>query len=147
MSAGGDGLAFASAGRTDALSVGRFVGRAEELARLTDYLEDMVRGVGRVVAVIGETGVGTSALVRSLEPEVRMRGGSLVAAAARERTLSAPYAVWSDVLRGVRRLPVKSTRGWRELPSLDRAIERPANDPPRGRSKIRLLEELADLFA
>ena len=66
----------------------------------------MVRGVGHVVAVIGETGVGTSALVRSLEPEVRMRGGSLVVAAAREGTLAAPYAVWSDVLRGVRRLPV-----------------------------------------
>jgi tetratricopeptide (TPR) repeat protein/GGDEF domain-containing protein len=146
QSAGDDALAFASAGRTSALEVGRFVGRAEELSRLTDYLEDMVRGVGRVVGVIGETGVGTSALVRSLEPEVRMRGGSLVVAAARERTLSAPYAVWSDVLRGVRRLPVKSTRGWRELPSLDSSLERPANDPPRGRSKIRLLEELADFL-
>ena len=145
-SAGEDALAVASAERAGALEVGRFVGRTEELARFTDYLEDMVRGVGRVVAVVGETGVGTSALVRSLEPEVRMRGGSLVAAAARERTLSAPYAVWSDVLRAVRRLPVKSTRGWRELPSLDRSLERPANDPPRGRSKIRLLEELADFL-
>lgn len=144
--AGEDGLALASAGRVGALEVGRFVGRTEELTRLTDYLEDMVRGVGHVVAVIGETGVGTSALVRSLEPEVRMRGGSLVVAAARERTLSAPYAVWSDVLRGVRRLPVKSTRGWLELPSLDSSLERPANDLPRGRSKIRLLEELADFL-
>ena len=72
--------------------------------------------------------------------------GSLVVAGARERTLSAPYAVWSDVLRAVRRLPVKSTRGWRELPSLDGSLERPANDPPRGRSKIRLLEELADFL-
>ena len=146
QSAGEDALAFATAGRAGALEVSRFVGRTEELSRLTDYLEDMVRGVGRVVAVIGETGVGTSALVRSLEPEVRMRGGSLVVAAARERTLAAPYAVWSDVLRGIRRLPVKSTRGWRELPSLDGSLERPANDPPRGKSKIRLLEELADFL-
>lgn len=146
LSAGEDGLVVASAGRAGALEVGRFVGRGEELSRLTDYLEDMVRGVGRVVAVIGETGVGTSALVRSLEPEVRMRGGSLVVAAARERTLAAPYAVWIDVLRGIRRLPVKSTRGWRELPSLDSSLERPANDLPRGRSKIRLLEELADFL-
>lgn len=145
-SAGEDALGFASAGRGGALELARFVGRGEELARLTDYLEDMVRGVGRVVAVIGETGVGTSALVRSLEPEVRMRGGSLVVAAARQGTLAAPYAVWSEVLRGVRRLPVKSTRGWRELPSLDGSLERPASDPPRGRSKIRLLEELADFL-
>jgi tetratricopeptide (TPR) repeat protein/GGDEF domain-containing protein len=146
QSAGEDALASASARRSGALELARFVGRSEELSRLTDYLEDMVRGVGRVVAVIGETGVGTSALVRSLEPEVRMRGGSLVVAAAREGTLAAPYAVWSDVLRGVRRLPVKSTRGWRELPSLDGSLERPVNDPPRGRSKIRLLEELADFL-
>ena len=145
-SAGEDALGFASARRAGALELARFVGRGEELSRLTDYLEDMVRGVGRVVAVIGETGVGTSSLVRSLEPEVRMRGGSLVVAAAREGTLAAPYAVWSDVLRGVRRLPVKSTRGWRELPSLDGSLERPVNDPPRGRSKIRLLEELADFL-
>jgi eukaryotic-like serine/threonine-protein kinase len=141
-----DGLAFARSAGQGALDVGRFVGRVEELTRITDYLEDMVRGVGHVAAVIGETGVGTSALVRSLEPEVRMRGGSLVVAAARESTLSAPYAVWSDVLRGVRRLPVKSTRGWRELPSLDASLERPVNDQPRGRSKIRLLEELADFL-
>ena len=142
-----DGLAFARlGGGQGALDIGRFVGRVEELSRFTDYLEDMVRGVGRVTAVIGETGVGTSALVRSLGPEVRMRGGSLVIAAARESTLSAPYALWSDVLRGVRRLPVKSTRGWRELPSLDSTLERPVNDPPRGRSKIRLLEELADFL-
>lgn len=143
---GRDGLSFARSGSRGSLHVGRFVGRVEELARFTDYLEDMVRGVGRVVAVIGETGVGTSALVRSLEPEVRMRGGSLVIAAARRNTLSAPYALWSEVLRGVRRLPVKSTRGWRELPSLDASLERPANDLPRGRSKIRLLEELADFL-
>jgi predicted ATPase/GGDEF domain-containing protein len=143
---GRDGLALARSGSRRPLHVGRFVGRVEEVARFTEYLEDMVRGVGRVTAVIGETGVGTTALVRSLEPEVRMRGGSLVIAAARESTLTAPYALWSDVLRGVRRLPVKSTRSWRELPSLDASLERPTNDPPRGRSKIRLLEELADFL-
>jgi tetratricopeptide (TPR) repeat protein/GGDEF domain-containing protein len=143
---GRDGLALAVTGRRNSLEVGRFVGRTEELARLVDYLEDMVRGVGRVVAVTGESGIGTSALVRSLEPEVRMRGGSLVVASSRASTLSAPYALWCDVLRGVRRLPVKSTRGWRELPSLDASLERAVDEVPRGRSKIRLLEELADFL-
>jgi len=143
---GRDGLAFASAGRRSILEVGRFVGRTEQLAQLTDYLDDMVRGVGHVVAVIGETGVGTSALVRTLEPEVRMRGGSLVLATCRESTHTGPYALWRDVLRAVRRLPVKSTRVWRELPSLDPSLERAEDDTPRGRSKIRLLEELADFL-
>jgi predicted ATPase/GGDEF domain-containing protein len=143
---GRDGLSLAFSGRRNTLGVGQFVGRSEELARITDYLDDMVRGVGRVIAVIGETGVGTSALVRSLEPEVRMRGGSLVVAASRENTLSAPYALWRDVLRAVRRLPVKSTRVWRELPSLDPSLERVVDDLPRGRSKVHLLEELADFL-
>ena len=146
VTAGRDGLAFALAGRRNTLEVGRFVGRTEELTQLSDALDDMVRGVGHVIAIIGETGVGTSALVRTLEPEIRMRGGSLVLAACRENTHDAPYALWSDVLRAVRRLPVKSTRVWRELPSLDASLEGADEDAPRGRSKIRLLEELADFL-
>jgi tetratricopeptide (TPR) repeat protein/GGDEF domain-containing protein len=144
--AGRDALAVAFSGSRATLDVGRFVGRTEHLARFTDYLDDMVRGVGRVVAVMGETGVGTSALIRTLEPEVRMRGGSLVVAGCRESTLSAPYALWSDVLHGVRRLPVKSTRLWGELPSLDPSLDRVPEGVPRGRSKIQLLEELADFL-
>ena len=144
--AGRDGLAFALAGRRSTLEVGRFVGRTEQLTQLTDALDDMVRGVSHVIAVVGETGVGTSALVRTLEPEVRMRGGSLVFATCLEATHDAPYAVWTEVLRAVRRLPVKSTRVWRELPSLDPSLERAEDDGPRGRSKIRLLEELTDFL-
>ena len=144
--AGRDGVAFALTGRQKTLEVGRFVGRTEQLTQLTDALDDMVRGVGHVVAVIGEIGVGSSALVRTLEPEVRMRGGSLVFASCRASTHEAPYAIWCDVLRAVRRLPVKSTRVWRELPSLDSSLERADDDAPRGRSKIRLLEELADFL-
>ena len=144
--AGRDGHALAMSGRRNTLEVERFVGRTEQLTQLTNCLDDMVRGVGHVVAIIGETGVGASALVRTLEPEVRMRGGSLVLAACRESTHEAPYALWCDVLRAVRRLPVKSTRVWRELPSLDSSLERADDDAPRGRSKIRLLEELADFL-
>ena len=141
-----DALALTGSDYRGVLDAGRFVGRNEEVGRITDYLDDMVRGVGHVVAVIGEAGIGTSALVRSLEPEVRMRGGSLVVAACRENTMSAPYAIWRDVLRAVRRLPVKTARGWRELPSLDPTLERVVDDPPRGRSKMHLLEELADFL-
>ena len=144
--AGRDGHALAMTGRRNTLEVGRFVGRTEQLTQLTDALDDMVRGVSHVVAIVGETGVGTSALVRTLEPEVRMRGGSLVLASCRESTHEAPYGLWCDVLRAVRRLPVKSTRVWRELPSLDATLERASDDVPRGRSKIRLLEELADFL-
>jgi tetratricopeptide (TPR) repeat protein/GGDEF domain-containing protein len=142
--AGSDGSARAFTPRSNVLDLTRFVGRVEPLAQLTGYLDDMTRGVGRVVAIVGERGVGTSALVRTLAPEVRLRGGSLVSASCREHRLAAPYALWREVLRAVRRLPVKSTRLWRELPALDPTLERATGDAARGGSKTLLLEELAD---
>ena len=140
-----DGCLVARTDTSDGLDLGRFVGRAEHLERFTDYLDDMVRGVGRVVAVIGDRGVGASSLVRTLQPEVRLRGGSLVIGTCYEHPLPAPYALWSEVLRGVRRLPVKSTRVWRELPALDTTLEG-ATAETSGGSKTRLLEELADFL-
>ncbi|MDB4900468.1 MAG: diguanylate cyclase [Gemmatimonadetes bacterium] len=146
VQAGSDGIGVSDALRPPTLDLTRFVGRSEQLASFADYLDDMVRGVGHVVAVIGESGVGTSALVRTLEPEIRLRGGSLVVGSSVAHSLPAPYALWSEVLRAVRRLPVKSTRVWRELPSLERTVEGSLEDASRGGSKTRLLEELADFL-
>ena len=144
--AGWDNGAFAHSRELGGLDLERFVGRAEPLARLSESLDDMSRGVARVVAVIGETGVGSSSLVQMLGPEVRLRGGSLVSAACHEQQLPEPYALWSEVLRSVRRLPVKSTRTWRELSLLDATLERAPEELARGGSKVRLLEELADFL-
>ena len=144
--AGGDNATFAHSRELGGLDLERFVGRAEPLARLSESLDDMARGVARVVAVIGETGVGSSSLVQMLGPEVRLRGGSLVSAACHEQRLPEPYALWSDVLRAVRRLPVKSTRVWRELSLLDASLERAPEELTRGGSKVRLLDELADFL-
>jgi tetratricopeptide (TPR) repeat protein len=144
--AGADNAAFAHVRALGGLDLDRFVGRAEPLARLSESLDDMSRGVARVVAVIGETGVGSSSLVQMLGPEVRLRGGSLVSAACHEQRLPEPYALWSEVLRSVRRLPVKSTRVWRELSLLDASLERAPEELARGGSKVRLLEELADFL-
>lgn len=144
--AGDDNAAMAFAPRSTRLELDRFVGRSEPLARLSECLDDMVRGVARVVAVVGEAGVGSSALLNALMPEVRLRGGSMVSASCHRQSLPEPYALWSDVLRAVRRLPVKSTRLWRELPSLDASLERASADLMRGGSKMRLLEELGDFL-
>jgi adenylate cyclase len=144
--AGSDACALALSTPVRGLDLDRFVGRGEPLAQLTDYLDDMVRGEGRVVAVIGEKGVGTSALVRTLAPEVRMRGGSLVSGSCRETHFASPYTLWVEVLRAVRRLPVKSTRLWRELSALDPTLERTGGDAAQGGSKTLLLEELADFL-
>jgi tetratricopeptide (TPR) repeat protein len=144
--AGGDNAAFAHVRELGGLDLERFVGRAEPLARLSESLDDMARGIARVVAVIGETGVGSSSLVQMLGPEVRLRGGSLVSAACHEQRLPEPYALWSEVLRAVRRLPVKIKRSWRELSLLDASLERASEELTRGGSKVRLHEELADFL-
>src|SRR5512147_54164 len=85
--AGADNATFAHSREPAGLDLERFVGRTEPLARLSESLDDMVRGVARVVAVIGESGVGSSSLVRMLGPEVRLRGGSLISAACHEQRL------------------------------------------------------------
>lgn len=144
--AGADAAASAFTPPSGILDLSRFVGRTEPLLQLNDYLDDMVRGAGRVVAVVGERGVGTSALVRTLAPEVRLRGGSLIVASCHENRFAAPYALWIEVLRAVRRLPVKSARLWRELPSIDPTLERVKGAGGRGGSKTLLLEELADFL-
>ena len=144
--AGADAAARAFTPPSGILDLTRFVGRAEPLLQLNDYLDDMVRGAGRVVAVVGERGVGTSALVRTLAPEVRLRGGSLIVASCHENRFAAPYALWIEVLRAVRRLPVKSARLWRELPFIDPTLDRISGDGARGGSKTLLLEELADFL-
>jgi tetratricopeptide (TPR) repeat protein len=139
-----DGAARAFTPHTQDLDLSRFVGRTESLAQLTDHLDDMVRGVGRVVAIVGERGVGKSALVRTLVPEVRLRGGSLIVATSREPTFVTPYSLWIEVLRAIRRLPVKSTRTWKELHQLDPTLEGSASGAAGGGSKTHLHEELAD---
>ena len=146
VDAGADNAAFAHARELGGLDLERFVGRAEPLARLSESLDDMTRGVARVVAVIGESGVGGTSLVQMIGPEVRLRGGSLVSAACHEQRLPEPYALWNEVLRSVRRLPVKSTRVWRELSLLDSSLERAPEELTRGGSKVQLLEELADFL-
>ncbi|MES2176255.1 MAG: AAA family ATPase [Gemmatimonadota bacterium] len=144
--AGKDGCAFAFSRQPNSLDLSRFVGRTATVAQLTGYLDDMARGVRRVVALVGESGVGTSSLVRTLTPEVRLRGGSLVVGSCRQTRFAEPYALWTEVLRAVRRLPIKSARAWRELPSLDPTLERVSDDIRWGGSKTNLLEELADFM-
>ena len=145
LAAGEDCIAVAYGDTSAPLMFNRFVGRAERVTSLIDCFDDAVRGAGHVAAVIGDRGVGASTLVRAIQPEVRLRGGSLIVASCRPRMLPSPYALWSDVLRAVRRLPVKTTRQWRHLPLLDPSLER-ADATPASSSKQHLLEELADFL-
>ena len=143
---GGDGSAIAGARPGDpparALDIGRFVGRTEELASLRRWLDEAIAGSPRAVAIVGEAGAGRAALLRQLEPELRLRGGSLVIARARSGTVRTPYGIWTQVLQALRRLPDAPTKSWHELMHLEPGL--PGTAEGRAGSKYRLLEELSE---
>lgn len=127
------------------LEIDRFAGRTEELHTLVRHLEDAVAGRPRAVAVLGEEGSGTAALVRQLEPEVRLRGGSLVVGRSREQGVREPYGVWASLITALHRLPDPPDGPWRELHHIVPALgEDDAKRSVRWGSKYRLLDEVAE---
>lgn len=143
---GGDGSAIAGRSPderpTRPLELGRFVGRIEELASLRRWLDEAVSGSPRAISVLGEVGTGRGALLRQMEPEVRLRGGSLLVARASNEGVRKPYGPWRHILSSLRRLPDAPTKTWRELRHLDAAF--PGGDEEAAGSKFRLLEEISE---
>lgn len=146
---GRDGAALAPLSgddpRTRPLDVNRLAGRADELRTLTQALEDALAGHPRAVAVLGEAGAGTAMLVRQLEPEVRLHGGSLVVGRLRQQRVREPYGAWAALVTALSRLPGAPRRRWRELHHLVPSLEGEGpHSEARSGSKYRLLEELAE---
>ena len=144
---GRDGVAAATVEGSEPshlpLSIERFVGRSTELRSLVRLLEDASDGRPKVVAISGEAGVGKTTLIRQLEPEVRLRAGSLITGRCQEADVQPPYAPWADVINAIRRLDGTETRIWRELPHLVPALGGGSTEA-RGGSKYMLLEEIAE---
>jgi diguanylate cyclase (GGDEF)-like protein len=144
-SQGGDGSALAPMPHHEVLhrplSIDRFAGRVTELTTLVRYVDEAVARRPRVVAVLGETGLGTTTLLRQLEPHVRFRGGAMITATSPQSAVPEPYAVWSAVLRGLQRYPDAPQQEWRELQKLVPSLGTRRPDEAAG-SQYRLLEEL-----
>ena len=101
----------------------QFSGRGAERAELAELLKRAVHGERQVVAIVGEGGVGKSALARELGPEVRLRAGSLVSGRCPETETRPPYAPWGTVLDAIRVLRVvPEQREWSALPHLVPAL-------------------------
>src|SRR5690348_3512312 len=148
-SQGRDGASLASITSNDIalrpLDIDRFAGRAEELRALVRHLDDAVAGRPRSVAILGEAGSGTAALIRQLEPEIRLRGGSLVIGRSREQRVREPYGVWASLIGALHRLPNPPAGPWRELQHLVPALGgEEARRTARWGSKYRLLDEVAE---
>ena len=126
------------------LSIDRFVGRVGELRALVNHLEDATEARPKVIAISGEAGVGKTTILKQLEPEVRLRAGSLVVGRCHEADVQAPYAPWAEVINHLRRLTSPPQREWRELPHLVPALAGDGPHVSRGGSKYLLLEEISE---
>ena len=145
-SQGGDGASLAPLQHHEVLhrplSIDRFAGRVAELTTLVRCVDEAAARRPRVVAVVGESGLGTATLLRQIESHVRFRGGAMISASSPVSSVPEPYAVWTAVLRGLQRLPESPQRDWRELQKLVSSLGTRRPDEAAG-SQYRLLEELS----
>ncbi|MCC7052885.1 MAG: diguanylate cyclase [Gemmatimonadaceae bacterium] len=144
---GRDGVAVAGGAHGAAMmpALDRFVGRSEELRGLVRLLDDASRGHPRTVAVLGEAGVGKTTLLRQLEPEIRLRGGSMVVGRALDAVMvQPPYAPWIEVVEALERQKLQSDTP-RGTPPASAAIEPTTSMPTPGGTPS--AASLATLFA
>jgi DNA-binding SARP family transcriptional activator len=76
------------------------IGRATELAALQDAFEQAQAGQGRVMAVLGEAGIGKTRLVAELIGEAEARGARVMVGRCYESEQVLPFGPWVDAFRG-----------------------------------------------
>jgi serine/threonine protein kinase/tetratricopeptide (TPR) repeat protein len=77
-----------------------FVGRESELRQLQSAFDAAMSGQGSLIMVVGEPGIGKTALCEQLATYVTLRGGkSLVGHCYEEGSLSLPYLAFVEALR------------------------------------------------
>jgi DNA-binding SARP family transcriptional activator len=75
------------------------IGRATELGRLGEALEQGWTGSGRFVAVVGEVGIGKTRLVTELAVGAEQRGGRVLVGRCYESERALPFGPWVDAFR------------------------------------------------
>jgi len=144
---GSAGIASADDGEprpvTPRMDFERFVGRVDELRKLVGWLDAACRGEGRLVTVVGEAGVGKSALVRQLEPEIRVRAGLLAVGQNSQSSVKAPFAPWAQVITSIQRQGIVPDAGWPELGRIVPALGVAALGREGDASPYALREQLA----
>ena len=78
---------------------GLFVGREEELDRLHQAIDRAVIGLGGLVLIVGEPGIGKTRVTQEIEPHARSRGALVLRAGSHEDSGAPPYWPWVVVGR------------------------------------------------
>jgi DNA-binding SARP family transcriptional activator/tetratricopeptide (TPR) repeat protein len=76
------------------------IGREGELVQLRCALDEVGSGLGRVVVIVGEAGVGKSSLVTVIGADARERGARMLLGRCYETQQILPFGPWVDALRG-----------------------------------------------
>lgn len=124
------------------LDFGAFVAREGELRTLVGQLDLANRANARLVFIDGEEGIGKTALVRQLEPEVRLRAGTLVTAQCLEGDQGSPYGAWTDVVARLHAGGHIALDEWRALPQLVPALPGPRDGDDWALTPSLLQEEI-----
>ncbi|MFN8511324.1 MAG: AAA family ATPase [Thermomicrobiales bacterium] len=77
---------------------GLFVGRAGELAALRDKLAAAREGRGGLALIVGEAGIGKTALARAFAHDAREGGARVLWGACLEGDWQPPYGPWAEAL-------------------------------------------------
>src|SRR5262245_37173959 len=77
-----------------------FIGRERELAELGSALADALSGVGRLVLLSGEPGIGKTRLAHEFSARAAMRGAAVVWGRCWEGTGAPPYWPLIQIVRG-----------------------------------------------
>ena len=80
--------------------MGSLLGRKSVLAQAGGALDDALRGVGQLLLVCGEPGIGKTALLAELAAQARARGALVLRGTCWDGTGAPPYWPWVQVLRG-----------------------------------------------
>ena len=115
----------------------QLVGRDRELGAVVRALDDVLDGASRVMAVVGEAGIGKSALLEAVAVSARGRGIPVLERRAAEHEQYVPFSVVDDALveqlRGERPVVLLlDDMHWADQASLDlvrRLLHRPPGAP------------------
>lgn len=124
------------------LSLDHFVGREEEVRQLVTLLDSAGRADPQFVTIVGEAGIGKSALLRQLDPEVRLRGAAVVVGQCADGEIKSPLAPWVSIIERLHERGAVPSREWLALSQLIPALRLPGLEPATAPTSSQLIDEI-----